>query len=188
MEFGVEARGRRAVQNVLTEQSGLSGFALRMADSPVGAFQVLFDNHMLKHIQQCTNVEARKVLGNEEWEVSLCELKAFIVPQYVRGAYGGKSFPLYNFWNKEWGVSFFQQTLSRIRSREIMRFLRFDLRSTRSARLQTDKFALISDIWNRFVDNSISCYKPGENITIDEQLFPTKFRCRFTHYMPNKTR
>ena len=186
MEFGVEARGKRAAQNVLTEQSGLSRFALRMADSPVGAFQVLFDNHMLKHIQQCTNVEARRVLGNEEWEVSLCELKAFIALLYVRGAYGGKNFPLYNFWNKEWGVSFFQQTMSRNRCREIMRFLRFDLRSTRSACLQTDKFALISDIWNRFVDNSISCYKPGENITIDEQLFPTKSCCRFTQYMPNK--
>ena len=76
--------------------------------------------------------------------------------------------------------------MSRNRCRKIMRFLRFDLRSTMLARLQTDKFALISDIWNRFVDNSISCYKPGENITIDEQLFLTKSRCRFIQYMPNK--
>ena len=67
-----------------------------------------------------------------------------------------------------------------------MRFLRFDLSSTRSSRFQTDKFALISDIWNRFEDNSISCYEPGENITIDEQLFPTKSHCRFTQYMTNK--
>ena len=76
--------------------------------------------------------------------------------------------------------------MSRNRCREIMRFLRFDLRNKRSARLQTDKFALISDIWNRFVDNGISCYKPGENITIDEQLFPTKSRHRFTQHMLNK--
>ena len=41
---------------------------------------------------------------------------------------------------------FFQQTMSRNRCREIMRFLRFHLRSTKSARLQTDKFALNSDI------------------------------------------
>ena len=58
--------------------------------------------------------------------------------------------------------------MSRNRCREIMRFLRFDLRITRSARLQTDKFALNFDIWNRFVDSGISHYKPGENITIDE--------------------
>ena len=69
---------------------------------------------------------------------------------------------------------------------EIMCFVQFDLHSTRSAHLQTDKFALISDIWNRFVDKSISCYKPGKNITTDEQLFPTKSCCRLTQYMPNE--
>ena len=50
MEFGAEAQGRRTAQNVLSEQSDLSRFALRMADSPAGAFQVIFNNHMLKHI------------------------------------------------------------------------------------------------------------------------------------------
>lgn len=30
------------------------------------------------------------------------------------------------------------------------------------------------------------CYKPGPNITIDEQLLSTKARCRFTQYLPNK--
>ena len=76
--------------------------------------------------------------------------------------------------------------MTRNRWREIIRFLRFDLRSTRSTRLQTEKFALILDISNRLVDNCMSCYKPRENITIDEQLFPTKSRCRFTQHMPNK--
>ena len=69
--------------------------------------------------------------------------------------------------------------------REIIRFLQFDLRSTKSARWQIDKFTLISDIW--FVDNSISCYQPGENITIYEKQFPTKSRFRFIQYMPNKS-
>ena len=55
-----------------------------------------------------------------------------------------------------------------------------------SERLQTDKFALISEIWNRFISNSQACYKPYENISIDEQLFPTKAWCRFTIYILNK--
>ena len=41
MEFGADARGRRTAKNDFTEQSGLSCFALRMADFPVGAFQVI---------------------------------------------------------------------------------------------------------------------------------------------------
>ena len=114
MEFGVEARGRHTAQNVLTEQSGLSRFALRMADSPVGAFQVLFDNHVLKvkHIQQCTNVEARRVLGNEEWEVSLCGLKAFISLLYERmyeERMVAKTFPFTIFGIKNGAYHFFNK-------------------------------------------------------------------------------
>ena len=52
--------------------------------------------------------------------------------------------------------------------------------------MQTDKFALISNVWYSFIENSQNCYVPGQNITIDEQLFPSKARCRFTQYMPNK--
>ena len=44
----------------------MSHFTLKMADSLAGAFQVIFDNHMLKHIQLFINVEARRALGNEE--------------------------------------------------------------------------------------------------------------------------
>ncbi|XP_043505326.1 piggyBac transposable element-derived protein 4-like [Polistes fuscatus] len=69
---------------------------------------------------------------------------------------------------------------------EIMRFIRFDDRNQRNQRLQTDKFAMISEVWYKFIDNSQNCYKPGPYITINEQLFPTKARCRFTQYMPNK--
>ena len=41
-------------------------------------------------------------------------------------------------------------------------------------------------VWNRFVDNSIACYKPGAFLTVDEQLFPSKARCPFTQFMASK--
>ena len=69
---------------------------------------------------------------------------------------------------------------------EIMKFLRFDYKQTRSHRLATDKLALISTVWYTFVENCLRHSKPGANITVDEQLFPIKARCRFTQYMPNK--
>uniref|UniRef100_A0AAV2MHS5 Transposase n=1 Tax=Knipowitschia caucasica TaxID=637954 RepID=A0AAV2MHS5_KNICA len=49
------------------------------------------------------------------------------------------------------------------RYREMMRFLRFDRREERQARLAIDKFALITDVWKD--SNSIRCYRPGENVT-----------------------
>ena len=76
--------------------------------------------------------------------------------------------------------------MSRDKFTKILRFIRFDKKDQRSKRLQTDKFALISEVWRKFISNSQACYKPHENISIDEQLFPTKTRCRFTQYMPNK--
>ncbi len=60
------------------------------------------------------------------------------------------------------------------------------MKSSRSQRLQTDKLALASEVWRSFIENAILCYKPGENVTVDEQLFPTKARCRFTQYIVNK--
>ncbi|CAD1472523.1 unnamed protein product, partial [Heterotrigona itama] len=59
-------------------------------------------------------------------------------------------------------------------------------KSDQVQRLQSDKFASISAVWDMFVQNSQSCYKLGANITIDEQLFPSKARCRFIRYSPNK--
>lgn len=37
-----------------------------------------------------------------------------------------------------------------------------------------------------FIENSVACYKPGENLTIAEQLLPSKDRCLFTQYIPNE--
>nr|KAF7397187.1 hypothetical protein H0235_016724 [Vespula pensylvanica] len=36
---------------------------------------------------------------------------------------------------------------------------------------------------NRFIGNNQNNYKPDMNLTVDEQLFPTKVRCKFTHYI-----
>lgn len=90
-------------------------------------------------------------------------------------------------WNKKWGPSFFSNVMSRNCFMEMLRFFRFDNKNERSQRLGKDKYALVSRVWNAFIKNSQNCYKPAANITVDEQLFPTKARCRFTQYMPNKS-
>ena len=94
--------------------------------------------------------------------------------------------PLTDLWNKNWGIVFCKQVMSRDRFKEILRFLRFDKKSSRSERLQTDKFALFSTVWNRFIENFIAYYKPGAFLTVDEQLFPSKARCPFTQFMASK--
>ena len=46
-------------------------------------------------------------------------------------------------WSKTWGSPYFQQTIAHNRYKDLLHFIRFDIRSTRSARIKTDKFALI---------------------------------------------
>lgn len=89
-------------------------------------------------------------------------------------------------WSKNFGIPAIMSTMSRDRYQELMGYLRFDNKDTRLERSQTDKFAAISDIWQRFVQNCVLSYNPGQHITVDEQLFPTKVRCPFLQYIASK--
>ena len=179
--------GRTEMHNIFGETSGPTGHTKRniMKDKFMTAFSLIVDHNTIEHIRNCTEAEAFRVLGTK-WDLSTAKLYAFIGLLYARGAYEARNLDISLLWNKKWGPAFFSKTMSRNAFTEIMRFIRFDQRNQRSHRLQTDKFALISKVWNKFVENSQNCYKPGAYITIDEQLFPTKSRCRFTQYMPNK--
>ena len=69
------------------------------------------------------------------------------------------------------------ETMARTRFVEIIKFQRFDCKQTRFHRLATNKLALTSTVWDTFVGNFLRHYRPGTNITVDVQLFPTKARC-----------
>ena len=97
-----------------------------------------------------------------------------------------KNTPIHQLWSKEWGHPIFSKTINRDRYKELMKHLRFDNCSTRRERRQEDKFCLISEIWNNFIENCKKCFVPSFDLTIDEQLFPCKTRCPFIQYMPNK--
>ncbi|XP_041635205.1 uncharacterized protein LOC121504472 [Cheilinus undulatus] len=178
------SRGRQA-QNVHTESAGPTDHAKRSILDPMSAFLCLLDLNILQHIRDCTVEEAHRVEGNMSWDLSIAELKAFIALLYVRGAYN-KNIDFESLWSEEWGLAFCRTTMPRNHFRKIMRYLRFDKKHERQARLCNDKFALMSDVWGGFINNCIACYNPGACITVDEQLFPTKTCCRFTQFKAGK--
>lgn len=122
------------------------------------AFLLLIDNHILEHVRICTELEASRVLG-KNWTITQAKLKAFLAILYARGAYEGNTLRLQYLWNNKWGPSFFSSTMSRRDFTEILRYIRFDKRNQRSQRLQTDKFALVSAVWDKFIENSRNCFK-----------------------------
>ncbi|XP_073525350.1 uncharacterized protein [Phyllobates terribilis] len=187
VEIGEHLPGRRDSQNILREAPGPTGYARRniIIDSPLSVWRLFFDSYILTHIKNCTLAEACRN-NNLQFTLSDEELDAFIAIFYARGISGTNRHSISSIWCNDWGIPFCKATMSRDRFVEIMRFLRFDEKSTRSERLQTDKFALFSTVWDRFIENCIACYKPGPYITVVEQLFPSKTRCPFTQYMPSK--
>ena len=168
--------GRIEQQNILKEIPGPTAYVKQAVDhgSVRSAFRLLIDDPLLRHIRDCTVAEAHQQLQNNLWSLSVEELEAFIAIVYARGAYGAKNLSISSLWSTSWGPPFFRETKARNRFVEIMKYLGFDKKDTRRQCLETDKFALASEPWNKLINNSILCYKPGENIAIDELFFSNK--------------
>ena len=181
------SRGRISSGNILAEAPGPSSYAKRniIEGSMLSAFKLFIDDFIIKEIIKCTEAEAQNKLNQPSWRVSKEEIYCMLGIMFGRGIIA-KGQPLHFLWNSTWGAPFFRQAMPRDRFKELVRYLRFDLRATRRERIASDKFALFSTIWDRFISNCKSCYKPNSDITIDEQLFPTKSRYPFTQYMASK--
>lgn len=76
--------------------------------------------------------------------------------------------------------------MSRNSFTQLLRFLRFDDKTTRSTRRQKDKLAPIRDLWERVNTNLLKFYLLGNNLTIDEQLVPFRGRVSFRQYLPSQ--
>ena len=176
--------GRVEQHNVFSERVGVTR-QCGIIETPIDAFRLIFDEWCLRHIVSCTIDYARNT-GNEDWSLDVEDLEKFIGLLYLRGINNQKNFPFDDLWSRTTGCPAFNQTMPRDRARDIKKYLRFDKRHERRRNLARDKFALMSPLFDRFVRNSQRCYRPGPFLTIDEQLFPTKARCRFTQYMPQK--
>ncbi|KAL7868645.1 hypothetical protein SRHO_G00100290 [Serrasalmus rhombeus] len=155
----------------------------RRITSRLQSFLCLVDMQMLMILADCTVHEARRT--DNSWSLSISELMAFIAVLFLRATLCPVGAQI-ECWSEKYAVPAIKETMSRDRYKEIMRYLRFDDKDTRAERVKTDRFAAISDIWQRFIKNCNLCYTPGQHITVDEQLFPTKVRCPFIQYIASK--
>ena len=138
---------------------------------------------MLRNIRKCTVAKAHRVSGGTNWNATLDELNKFIGLIIARGILRKRSLQLESSWDSFWRCPMINNSLLRNRFKEIMRFLKFDIKSDRR---QKYKFCLASSSWNSFIQTCKEGYLPNPYITIDEQFLPCKARCRFILYMPKK--
>lgn len=68
---------------------------------------------------------------------------------------------------------------------DIMKNLRFDFNLTRTKRVEIDKFIMLLGMWNKFIENCVTSYKPRRNLALNKQLFPSKAKYML-YIMSNK--
>lgn len=149
----------------------------RINESAISAFRLLLNDSILTQIVESTNAEA--ILHQSLFRVTQLDILAFIGVQFVRGIYL-RGVAVRDLWSEKFCVSIIKKIMSRNKFVKIMKFLRFDDKvTTKDERLKTDSFAMIREVWDKFIQNCQNCYIPSEHLTIDEQLLNTKTRCPF---------
>jgi len=179
------AAGRLPGENIFRSNPGTKFFAKQRIDSKFASWNLLVRNSMLEEILRNSNKKL-SALYPEGKIVTNDELLAFIGLIYFRGAFGWRKMRVSEMWSKEFGPAIFRETMSRFRFQQIMRCLRFDDIDSRRARVNQDLFAPIRNIYEAFVSACIQVYVPNVNLTLDEQLLPSKNRCKFIQFMPAK--
>ncbi|CAK1594216.1 unnamed protein product [Parnassius mnemosyne] len=76
--------------------------------------------------------------------------------------------------------------MSKNRFETLLNCLRFDDASTRDERRSSDKAALISQLFEKLIQNCKEVCSIGSYAFIDEMLVAFRGRCRFKMYMPKK--
>ncbi|XP_072562559.1 uncharacterized protein [Paramormyrops kingsleyae] len=182
-DIGSGTPSASAHRSRFTAHTGPTESAKRKITSVLQSFLCLLDVGMLQTITECTVRHARRT--EPDWKLTINELMAFISILFVRAIMCPVG-AIVDCWSENFLVPVIKETMSRDRFLSIMQHLRFDDKDTRAERVKTDRFAAISDIWTRFTKNCAERFTPGEHMTIDEQLFPTKVRCPFTQYIASK--
>lgn len=156
--------------------------------SPMDFFKLFLTDEVCDEIVKCTNMEALRFYNsNEDWKmVDKDEMHAFFGLLITAGHMKSCNVNYRNFWHPFYGSTFFKATMGVTRFEQLLRFIRFDDKSTRSERRKVDKLCPIRNIWEQVTANFKKYYIPSKNLTIDEQLMPCRCRCSFIQFMPKK--
>ena len=129
-----------------------------MHGSSYSAFHLFIDEHILKCVQK--HPINHEKIDDSNFNLHLDELESFIGLQLARGVLVGRNTPIKQLWSKDWGQLIFRNTMSRDRYAKIMKHLRFDDFHRRRKRRETNKFCLISEVWNSCIENCKKYYVP----------------------------
>lgn len=154
-------------------------------ENPEDAFFLFFNDFIFSEIVKYTNIEA--VNNTKDWKpVDVIEMRAFFGLLLTAGHLKQNNTNYITLWSKKYGSPIFRATMSLVRFKSLLRFIRFDDKTTRSVRRATDKLAAIREIFEECNKMFSKYYVPGSFLTVDEQMIGWRGRCPFMQFMPKK--
>lgn len=158
------------------------------------SFFALFDNDIIEEILQYSNKFIRQKKEDVSYsrdrdanEMTKAELLAVFGVLYLLGIKKENHTNVLELWTDDGsGLGILRACMSYKRFLFLLRCLRFDDKCTRQNRQTTDKLAPIRSFMEKFRENCLKKYSPGEFVTIDEKLEAFRGRCSFIQYIPNK--
>ncbi|XP_066990477.1 piggyBac transposable element-derived protein 4-like [Macrobrachium rosenbergii] len=114
------------------------------------------------------------------------ELRAFIGVLIFSGCQKDSHMSICDMWSVEIGAPLYRAAMSQARFEFILNCLRFDDPQTREMRRETDRFAPIRELFDKFMEKCERHYTPSENLCVDEQLVGFRGNCSFRMYIPSK--
>lgn len=179
--------GQARVHNIVRERAGPTRIAERVCgQSPESSFKLFITQEMVNSIVTHTNTEGYLRFGQNWQDTNEDEMYTFFGLLLLAGVYHNKNSAISELWSHEDGRPIFNKSMKRNRFYELRRCIRFDDRASRVTRRQNDKFAPLRNVFNIFSNKCRSNYKPGNFLTVDEQLVIFRGRCGFKMFLPNK--
>lgn len=130
-------------------------------DSAFDCLALILDEEIIDIIVQYTNIEGNKRCNNNWKATSRCEIYSFIGLLITGGLSRHSRRDYAELWHPWRGSAIYRATMSANRFGQLLRFLRFDDKNTRTARRSKAKFALIRDIFDRTIHNMKKSYSPN---------------------------
>lgn len=160
---------------------------------PLACLKLFFDEDILSKILIHTNqeIERQRSKYSDKHHANISnvtakEIHALIGLLVLTAAMKDNHVRTDLLFNTTYSGTRYRATMSESRFKFLINCLRFDNTETRATRLQNNRFAPISEVWQMFIENCKTKYVPGVNITIDEQLIGFRGRCKFRMYIPSK--
>lgn len=189
---------RTPARNIIrTGLPGIRGRARALGNNPSKkqVWNLFFDDDMISKIVLNTNKKLSSVKSNLSTgtnksnyrDTCTDEINALLGLLLLKSVLKSNDEKITSLFTKD-GFSrpIFSATMSEKRFVILLSCLRFDDANTRAQRKEYDKAAPITEIFEKFIENSQSVYCVSSEMTVDEMLVPFRGRCGFRVYLPNK--